>query len=911
MRMNSGNANNIHYEMYIICGYGISVRKTRLASFMSSCLRSVGWSYSCSGLVLLMTGLWHPAYATDSISTRTTDSSPPSAVVSGSSGASSSLAFNPAFLRLSDGDKANNIDLSYFSSKGGQMPGDYEVDVILNGQRVDTATLHFISQHDHPGQLFACLKQEDLDRWGIQSLPDSKAGLLCKVPVSALYPDASERLHLGKHQWLLTIPQKFLLPPGWMQVSPRLWQEGMTALLLNYDYSGYQQTSQGQSSDSQYLGLDSSFSVGGWRLRNTSNWTQQGGSSGYSRWTSLNTYLQRDYAFGQGGMLTAGQTYTSGDFFDSFSFTGIKAESDDGMLNSALTSYAPVIHGIANSQAQVTIRQNGSIIYQKSVPPGPFELRDVNTVNSGDLQVEVKEADGTVHSFTQVSASVPVLQRQGRVRYGLSAGRYRNDGLSGGDRPLFIQGQLAVGLPSEFTAYGGIMAAQDYQAAMAGVGRYSSWLGAVSVDVTQAQSRFRSPISGSDRQQGQQLRLAWARGFDATGTSLNLAGYRYATRGFYTFTELQELNNPGGYRDSNGYDGSGYTDQHLRSRVQVALSQPLGWQGEFGQLSLTGSRDEYWDDSSSGQNWSASYSTSISGVSLGLSFSLNSTPQYARTDKMMTLNLSVPLSRWMAGSSVSVNSTTTTYNSRTSSQLGVSGAGMDGRLNYSVQGGWQNQGGGDTGTANASWQGGYGQAVAGYSYYQGGRQWNWGLHGGLAIHPHGLTLSQTMSMNDGNALVMAPGAADIRVKNGTGVHTDWFGYAVVPNLMSYQHNHVSLDVSDLPDNVDAKSSDRDIVPTRGALVASPFRIAVGYRALVTLKRAAGSIPLGASVVVKQGDDVISRGVVDNDQVYMSGLPESGTLHVSWYDGNTELKCQADYHLTPSDSGLSQITAVCR
>ncbi|WP_217804847.1 FimD/PapC N-terminal domain-containing protein, partial [Salmonella enterica] len=112
-----------------------------------------------------MTGLWHPAYATDSISTRTTDSSPPSAVVSGSSGASSSLAFNPAFLRLSDGDKANNIDLSYFSSKGGQMPGDYEVDVILNGQRVDTATLHFISQHDHPGQLFACLKQEDLDRW--------------------------------------------------------------------------------------------------------------------------------------------------------------------------------------------------------------------------------------------------------------------------------------------------------------------------------------------------------------------------------------------------------------------------------------------------------------------------------------------------------------------------------------------------------------------------------------------------------------------------------------------------------------------------------------------------------------------------------------------------------------------------
>ncbi|EMA3634556.1 fimbrial biogenesis outer membrane usher protein [Salmonella enterica] len=869
---------NIYHKMNIILpAVSVPGEIRRLAAFVADCVRPV----RCFGLLMAcLPGLVYAA------------------------GTDVPQTFNPAFLRLSDGDRAQDIDLSYFSEKDGQLPGDYNVDVILNGRRVDTTTLHFISQHDHPGRLFACLKEDDLARWGIQPLSDEKNGQLCQVPVSSLYPDASERLDLGKHQWLLSVPQKFMLPPGWMQVSPRLWQEGIPALLMNYDYSGYQQNSPGQQSDSQYLGLDGSLSVGGWRLRNTSNWTQQSGSSGYSRWTSLNTWLQRDYAFGQGGMLTAGQTYTSGDFFDSFSFTGVKAESDDGMLNSALTTYSPVIHGIANSQALVTIRQNGTIIYQKSVPPGPFELRDVNTVNSGDLQVEVKEADGTVHSFTQVSASVPVLQRQGRVRYGLSAGRYRNDGLSGGEKPYFVQGQVAIGLPAEFTAYGGVMAAQDYRAAMAGLGRYSDWLGAFSLDVTQAQSRFRNRNSGSgsDRQQGQQLRFAWARGFDATGTSLNLAGYRYATRGFYSFTELQE---------QNAQDSYGYRNPHLRSRVQLAVSQPLGWQGEFGSLSVSGSRDEYWDESSSGQTWNASYSNSFGGVSAGLSFGLNTSPRYSRTDKMMTLNLSVPLSLWRAGSTTSVNSTTTTYNSRTSSQLGLNGSGADGRLSYSVQQGWQNQGGGNTGTANASWQGGYGQASAGYSYYQGGHQWNWGLHGGLAVHPHGVTLSQTLSMNDGNALVMAPGAADIRVKNGTGVHTDWFGYAVVPNLMSYQHNQVSLDVSDLPENVDARSSDQDIVPTRGALVASPFRIAVGYRALITLQRAEGGIPLGAGVTVKQGDDVISRGVVDNDQVYMSGLPESGTLLVSWYHGQEKQSCSADYRIRASESGLSQITAVCR
>ncbi|ECY1592217.1 fimbrial biogenesis outer membrane usher protein, partial [Salmonella enterica] len=184
------------------------------------------------------------------------------------------------------------------------------------------------------------------------------------------------------------------------------------------------------------------------------------------------------------------------------------------------------------------------------------------------------------------------------------------------------------------------------------------------------------------------------------------------------------------------------------------------------------------------------------------------------------------------------------------------------------------------------------------------------LRGGLAVHPHGITLSRTLSMDDGNALVMAPGAADVRIKNGTGFHTDWLGYAVVPDLTSYQRNQVSLDVSDLPENVDARTSDREVVPTRGALVATPFRILVGYRALITLRSVEGEIPLGASVTVSQGDDIIARGVVDNGQVYMSGLPASGTLIVNWQNG-TAHHCQANYQVEPSYAGLSQITAVCR
>lgn len=897
------NRNVCQYFRYKI--YDVSNAEAEICSGRSRLSALIpamtGKRCGCAGLALMFIPALVPSVSAHVITAGGGHDDTVSSVVSSTAGPSFAQSFNPDFLRLSDGDRAKDINLSYFSDKGGQQPGDYHVDVVVNDQRMDTTTLRFLSRPEKPGQLFACLDMDDLARWGIRPPNNALANKLCQLPASALWPDASERLDLGHNQWLLTVPQKYLLPPGWLQVQPRLWQEGLPALLLNYDYSGYQQASRGQSTDSQYLGLDSNLSVAGWRLRNQSNWTQQSGYSGYSRWTSLNTYLQRDFGFAQGGMFTSGQTYTSGALFDSFSFTGVKAESDDGMLRQELVTYSPVIHGIANSQAQVTVRQNGSIIYQKSVPPGPFELRDVNILNGGDLQVEVREADGRVHNFTQASASVPVLQREGRVRYSLSAGRYRNEVLSDGNDPIFMQGEAAVGLPGEFTVYGGLVAAGDYTATMAGLGRYSDWLGAFSLDTTWAQSRFNSSSSIPGTRQGASMRFAWARGIDATGTTLNLAGYRYATRGFYTFTEMQGQNGSGSY---------GTAQSHLHSRVQLSLSQPIGEQGRWGSLSLSGSRDSYWDESSTSQNWTGTWSGNATGISLGVSLGLNMAPQYSHANKMMTLNLSVPFSRWLPGSSQSVTSTTTAYNGRSTSQLGLTGSGMDGRLNYSVSEGWQNQDGGNTGAVGASWQGGYGQATAGYTYYQGGQQWNYGLRGGLVVHPHGVTLAQTMSMNDGNALVIAPGAADIRIKNGTGLRTDRFGYAVVPNLTSYQRKQVSLDVSDLPENVDAKSSDREVVPTRGALVASPFRILVGYRALISLQPAVGTIPLGASVIVKQGDDIITRGVVDNGQVYMSGLPESGTLLVSWQNG-TEHHCQADYRVTPSYAGLSQISAVCR
>lgn len=116
--------------------------------------------------------------------------------------------------------------------------------------------------------------------------------------------------------------------------------------------------------------------------------------------------------------LQIGQTYTNGELFDSVQMTGVKLETDTSMQPSGLQGFAPVVRGIANSDAKVTIKQNGYTIYQTNVSPGPFEIRDLTQVTAGaDLEVTVTEADGTERSFIQASSSVPIMQREGALKY--------------------------------------------------------------------------------------------------------------------------------------------------------------------------------------------------------------------------------------------------------------------------------------------------------------------------------------------------------------------------------------------------------------------------------------------------------------------------------------------------------------
>lgn len=80
------------------------------------------------------------------------------------------------------------------------------------------------------------------------------------------------------------------------------------------------------------------------------------------------------------------------------------------------------------------------------------------------------------------------------------------------------------------TLYGGTQLAENYTAIAAGIGQDLGEIGAISMDVTHAASRF-----VDDTEQGQSWRFLYSKTFDVSNTSLRIVGYRYSTEGFYTW----------------------------------------------------------------------------------------------------------------------------------------------------------------------------------------------------------------------------------------------------------------------------------------------------------------------------------------------------------------------------------------
>ncbi|MBJ2066363.1 fimbria/pilus outer membrane usher protein [Serratia odorifera] len=813
--------------------------------------------------------------------------------------------FNPALLQL-DNPQQGSVDLSVFEDGESQAPGSYRVDIAINDQPVDTRDVVFTLQKGADGKasLQPCLSVTALAEMGIRTelFPALGDDSRQCADLTAI-PQASAQFRFSKQQLLLSIPQAALALMARGYVPPSQWDDGIPALLLNYSASGannYARGGAGKNSNSQFLNLRPGINLGAWRLRNYTTYNRSG--DGQDKWSTVYTYAQRNIAT-LGSQLTLGDSSSPAEVFDSVPFRGAQLASDDDMLPDSLKGYAPVVRGIARSNAQVIIRQNGYVIYQSYVAPGAFAITDMYpTGGSGDLYVTIKEADGSEQKMVVPFASLPVLQREGRFKYSLTGGQYRSYDTSIDQTP-FGQGTAIYGLPHGMTVYGGGQFADHYQSLALGVGKNLGDYGALSADATQAWSVQKDLPS----EQGQSWRLRYSKNIVQSGTNFAIAGYRYSTAGYYSLQEVLDT-----YRDGRNAPLA----ERRRNRAEMTVSQSL-WEGA-GSLSLSLVSEDYWNSDRKMQSFGAGYNNSWNGISYGLNYSYNRNSAGSGNgnrvydkDQLFAFNVSVPLDRWLSNTYASYNLNTSKHGG-TTHNAGINGTALaDNNLSWSLQQGFGNKGIGNSGNMNADYRGTYAEVTAGYGYDRNSRRLSYGLQGGIIAHANGVTFGQPLG--ETIALVQAPGADGVGVSNQTGVKTDWRGYAIVPYVSPYRKNSIGLNTETLPDDVDLAQTNQTVVPTRGAVVRASYSASVGQRVLMTLLRQGDTpVPFGAMVTDPAATAAQGFIVGDGGQVYLTGLNANGSLQVQWGKGAGE-QCRVDYRLPQAQpqSGVTMVNGRCR
>lgn len=807
--------------------------------------------------------------------------------------------FDPDFIKsVGQSDPSSIPDLSLYATKDAQAPGKYRIDVVLNNNLQETTDVRFVERKDPATgdlKLVPCLSIATLKNYGLRAeafptLTEDADG----CTNTSVIPDFKTDFNFNTQQLLISIPQAALSTIAQGFVPPEEYDDGINALLTNYQFS----SGKDYEADNEYynLNLQSGLNIGPWRLRNLSTWNKSAGVK--SDWDSVYLYAQRSI-IPLKSTLVMGESNSLSSIFDSVPFTGIQLATDTDMIPESLRGFAPIVRGIARTNARVVIKQNGYQIYQSFVAPGAFEITDLySTGGNGDLYVTVEEADGSRQNFVVPYASLPLMLREGQTEYEITSGKYRpSDGDI--DETPFTQATFSYGVLSNTTFYTGLQAASNYQGLAFGVGQNLGDIGAISADVTQAWSKKKD----EDKTSGQSWRIRYGKNILETGTNISVAGYRYSTAGFNTLTDVMNTYN-------NRY-GS-YTSHSIRNRTNITINQSLG--SDLGSLSVSGIFEDYWDSNRRNSSLNIGYNGGFRRFNYyaGYSYSRYSWGDNSRRsvedDHVVSFNITVPLGDWMPNTYATYNVTNSSPGS-TDQYVSLSGVALENHnLDWNVQQGYSNREDA-SGGVYSNYRGSLGSVNGGYSYSKHSQLINYGMSGGMLVHADGITLGQEMS--ETAVLVKAPGLNNVRLENDSTIKTDYRGYAIIPYVTPYHRTSVTLDNTTLSDNMELPNTTQKVVPTRAAIVRANFEGNIGRRAFLILKRPSGDfVPYGATVTLNMDKKSQASIVSDNGMVYMSGLKDSGEVYAQWGAKNGQ-QCKATYNLPASNEGITQANAVCQ
>lgn len=804
--------------------------------------------------------------------------------------AAKNIEFNTQVLDLDDKD---NIDLNYFSNSNYVMPGVYHFTLKVNNDQLSEISVPYYSSEKDKNQTEACLSPDIVKSLGLleSSFKKLKWWRDGECLINDSLPGLTINGDLATSTLYVNIPQAYMEynSPNWDP--PSRWDDGIPALLFDYNLNA----NTFRSSDNDFTTLSGTgvagANLGPWRLRadwqgdyqeTSSNISSKSNEKNFS-WTRLYAYRALPSLKSK---LVLGESYFQSSLFDSFRFIGVSLLSDLSMVPPNLRGYAPEITGVARTNATVTVSQQGRILYEELVAPGPFRIQNLNDSVSGTLNVVVKEQDGSQQEFNVETSNLPYLTRPGQLQYKLSLGRpnslsHKTEGST------FLSGELSLGINNGWSLIAGTLNSKNYNAFTFGVGRDLFAFGALSFDVTQSIAK----VPGrSDTLRGGSYRINYSKRFEEIDSQIQFAGYRFSERDYMSMNDFIYAKNY-----NNGYRGG--------SKELYTLSLNKNFSNLDMSLYLNYSHQSFWSKETNEQ-----YSLMISKYfnigslkNISLNLSANRSFYNEIKDDSIFLSASIPLNSGASfGYSLAVDreniSNRVSYYDK-----------LNDRTNYQISGMHERYGTGVSGFIDYS---GDISRVSANASYVGSKYRGLGVSssGGLTITSKGAALHRADTPGASRLLIDTDGVPNVPISGaGFPIESNKFGKAVQSDLSNYYRNQLSIDLNKLPDNVDVQQSVIQATLTEGAVGYREFSVVSGLKLMTVIKLQDGAHPpLGAQITNNRNQNV---GVVgESGSTYISGISPSVNMKVTW--GKDE-ECQIFFPENLSNAELSVLLLPCK
>ncbi|WP_193016577.1 MULTISPECIES: fimbria/pilus outer membrane usher protein [Gammaproteobacteria] len=647
----------------------------------------------------------------------------------------------------------------------------------------------------------------------------------------------------------LIIPQKALIKKENHITAKQNWDNGITALFSQYSYSiRYYQKNISEQKFNFYTGLN----LSAWRIRSQNGvyWNNK-----YYKYTLSSMYTYRQInSFSS--LFYGGKFSPTTRILPTEKIIGFQLISNNLVSNNTLYANKPIIEGIADTQAQLLVKQGDKIIYETRVPPGPFLLNSLPTLGGEKLTLEIIESDGRIKISTHYFTSLHNQLNKGSYQYNLISGTLSSNNHK--ENSIFILSEFSYGLSQKITSYSAIKKCDSHLNYLSGLSLDLGILGGLATNISYEKNKNNNKLKYQFRYQKNILIT------DSYFTS-ELSSYHYL-----------DIFSP---------------ENRIRKSYSFSLSQRIN---ELGYLSFNYHEKTY-NNTSKTSEFGTSFSSSTNRINYNFKYDLKK--EKYTLDHFISINFQISLG--------SNNSHYHWFNNQTNFQPGrkdyvnstnIGGGLLNNNLGYSVNYQYTHNAKikPNRFSTNVRYQNNYQFYTFNVNKMKDDYNLNLSINGGIVFHSDGITLAPRLGKTF--TLINTQGISGIKTSFSSKEETDNFGNLILNNITPYRINTIKLDATTLPQFAEAEYYSKSTIPTLGAISKVIFPVKIGYRVIF---KSTTPLPFASRVTVFDKEkNIITQGLVtDNNIIFLAGLSENGTVQIKWGEDN---QCQFNYSINSNE-----------